>query len=125
MLPFTVTFRPGNPHYEDIVFAVKRALATGILREGAPFPSVRTVSRELKLNPNTCQRAVSVLVDAGILEVRPGVGTFVAKRVPLNFEEALHLLKDPVENLVVEAKQLGLSEDELHDVVTHSWREIK
>ena len=58
MLPFSVILRPGFPPYEEIVYSVKKAIATGRLTAGTRFPSVRAMSRELKLNPNTCQKAV-------------------------------------------------------------------
>ena len=41
------------PIAEQVVFAVKKAVATGQLRAGGAFPSVRQLSQELRINPNT------------------------------------------------------------------------
>lgn len=124
MLPFVVNFRTGVPPYEDVVFAVKKSLATGRLSPGDKFPSVRTMSKELNLNPNTCQRAVSELVDEGILIVRTGVGTFVAERSRLNEHSGGEILNEPIEHLMVEAKQLGLTLDELIAAIKKKWDEL-
>src|SRR3954469_4471273 len=80
MLPFSLALRPGEPVVEQVVYAVTRAIVSGQLRAGERFPSVRTLSQELKVNPNTAQRIVALLVDAGLLAVEPGVGTVVTKQ---------------------------------------------
>ena len=54
-----------------------RAVVSGQLRAGDRFPSVRALSQELKVNPNTAQRIVALLVEAGLLAVEPGIGTVV------------------------------------------------
>ena len=51
MLPFSVSLRSGTPIHEQLVFAVRRAVVTGQLRPGDPFPSVRALSVALKINP--------------------------------------------------------------------------
>ena len=78
MIPFRVHFRPGVSLYEQVVYAAKKAVISGQLRPGDPFPSVRTLSKELKINPNTAHKVVMHLVTAGLLATRPGVGTVVA-----------------------------------------------
>lgn len=125
MLPFLVNFRPGVPPYEDIVLGVKKAIATGRLNAGDRFPSVRTVSRELNLNPNTCQRAVAELTEMGILEVKVGVGTFVSDRAEIPSEAAAKLLHETIELLIIEARQLGVSDNELKKYIDTAWKELK
>ena len=121
MLPFSVNFRPGVPPYEEIVVAVKRAIAMGKLRPGDAFPSVRAISRELKLNPNTCQKAAAALTASGILEVRPGIGTVVCEPPSLSLEEKRSLLAEALESLTVEARRLGLNRDELIRLLEEQW----
>ena len=79
MLPFTVQFRTGLSLYQQLVYAVQKAIISGQLLPGDPFPSVRKLSQELRINPNTAQKVVTRLVDQGLLEVKPGVGTRVAR----------------------------------------------
>ena len=78
MLPFSVSLRAGVPIHDQLVLAVRRAVVSGQLRPGEPFPSVRSLSQELGINPNTAHKAVATLVADGILAVKPGVGTVIA-----------------------------------------------
>src|SRR6516162_10805768 len=78
MMGFRVHFRPGVSLYEQVVYAAKKAMISGQMRPGDPFPSVRALSRELKINPNTAHKVVSNMVAEGLLETRPGIGTVVA-----------------------------------------------
>ena len=55
MLPFSIELKPGFPVAEQIVFAVRKAVVVGQLRPGDRFPSVRVLSQELRVNPNTAQ----------------------------------------------------------------------
>ena len=68
MIPFRVTFRAGVSLFEQVVYASTRAMVSGQLRPGDPFPSVRALSKELKINPNTAHKIVAHLVNEGLLE---------------------------------------------------------
>jgi|ERR1700757_4664024 len=59
MIPFRVDLRPGVSIYEQIVYAAKKAIISGQIRSGDPFPSVRVLSKELKINPNTAHKVVT------------------------------------------------------------------
>src|SRR5512146_332802 len=74
VIPFRVEFRAGVPLFEQVVYAARKAMVSGQLRPGDPFPSVRSLSRELKINPNTAHKVVATLISDGMLETRPGVG---------------------------------------------------
>src|SRR4249920_1114984 len=108
MIPLRLVFRPGTSLYEQVVYAAKKAVISGQLRPGDPFPSVRTLSQELKINPNTAHKIVAGLTEQGLLAVLPGIGTVVAGARPT--AAARHLVIDSdTERLVVEAKRAGLS----------------
>ena len=124
MLPFDVRFRSGVPAYEQVVYAVKKALVSGQLRPGDVFPSVRTLSQELRINPNTAHKIVSTLANQGLLEVRPGIGTVVGQAQPATAKERAQLLEDDVERLIVEAKKLGLSKKDVVDAVQDHWSRL-
>jgi GntR family transcriptional regulator len=78
MLPFTVDLRPNEPVVDQVVYAVTRAIVSGQLRPGERFPSVRALSHELSINPNTALRIVAILAERHLLEVRQGASTIVA-----------------------------------------------
>jgi GntR family transcriptional regulator len=124
MIPFRVTFRPGKPVYEQVVYAAKKAMMSGHLRPGDPFPSVRALSKELKINPNTAHKIVASLVAAGLLETRPGVGTLVAELPEPNAAQRTELLDGEIEELAVEAKRLAIGLNDVLASVTAHWKEL-
>lgn len=121
MIPFRLAFEPGVSLYEQVVYAAKKAMISGQLRPGDPFPSVRALSKALKINPNTAHKVVLQLVADGLIEVRPGLGTVVAELPPSTAAERSALLRKEVEQLVVEAKRLGLDLDEVTAAVGRHW----
>lgn len=125
MLPFTVRFRSGVPAYEQVLLAVRRALAAGQLRAGDTFPSVRALSQELRINPNTAHKIVTALVGDGLLEVRPGIGTIVAAGTPASKEQRRALLGDDLERLIVDAMVLGLDLDDVLAAVESHWTRLR
>ena len=125
MLPFSVEFRTGLPVYEQVVFAVKKAIVSGQLQPGDEFPSVRLLSQELKINPNTAHKVVGTLVQERLLEVRPGIGTIVAKATSCTREQRSSLLVDEVEKLVVEAQKLSLDLEVVIEAVHKQWKRLK
>lgn len=124
MIPFRLTFEPGLSIYEQVVYAAKKALIAGQMRPGEPFPSVRVLSKALKINPNTAHKVVGELIAQGILEVRPGLGTVVAELPGSTAAERGNLLKREVEQIVVEAKKLGLDVEEVTDAIVQHWRRL-
>lgn len=122
MLPFTVRFQSGVPAYEQVLYAVRRALAAGQMKPGDPFPSVRVLSQELRINPNTAHKVVGMLVSEGLLEVRPGIGTVVAASAPASREQRKRLLGEVLERLVVDAKMLGLDLEEVQFALESRWK---
>jgi GntR family transcriptional regulator len=122
LLPFSVTLRPGRPIHDQLVFAVTQAVVTGQLQPGDRFPSVRILSQELKINPNTAQKVVTTLVERGLLEVQPAIGTTVAAWRPVASSARRAVLHDHIERLVVDAQRLGLDLDDVLDLIRHEWK---
>ena len=94
MIPFRLRFEPGFPVHEQVTFAAKKAMVSGQLRPGDSFPSVRVISKALKINPNTAHKVITQLVSEGLLEVQPGLGfRFRALAVfPNQLEPTRHLI---------------------------------
>lgn len=128
MLPFSLSLRPGEPVVDQVVYAVTRAVVSGQLRAGDRFPSVRALSQALKVNPNTAQRIVALLVEAGLLAVEPGIGTVVtgdAQRGTAPRKADVSALGDRLaEPLIVEARRLGLGLTDLLDLVRERWKRL-
>jgi GntR family transcriptional regulator len=124
VLPFSIELKAGFPVAEQILFAVKKAVVTGQLRPGDKFPSVRVLSQELKVNPNTAHKVVAALVSEGVLVTTPAVGSVVAARELGGRKERTELLGAEVEWLVVEAKQLGLDLEDVQAAVAAHWKHL-
>ena len=124
MLPFAVTLVPGQSPYRQIVYAATKAVVSGELAPGAAFPSVRELSQALKINPNTAQKVVAELVRDGLLDVRPGIGTVVTQGRRASPAERRALMSKEVEQLVVEAKRLGLTRSDVTKAVNARWSEL-
>ncbi|MDD2707964.1 MAG: GntR family transcriptional regulator [Verrucomicrobiae bacterium] len=122
MLPFFADFKAGVPIAGQIVQAVKKAVFSGRMRAGARFPSVRTISQELRANPNTVHKAVEALVKEGILEVRTDLGVVVGKNVKATPGQRRELLEEDVESLIGEAKKLRLDVDDVLQSVRQHWK---
>jgi GntR family transcriptional regulator len=124
VLPFSIELRPGLPVAEQILFAVKKAVVAGQLRPGDRFPSVRALSQELKVNPNTAHKVVAALVAEGVLVTTPAVGSIVAEREPGSRKERAELLGADLERLVVEARRLGLELDDVQGALAAHWKKL-
>ncbi|MEE9368522.1 MAG: GntR family transcriptional regulator [Pontiella sp.] len=124
MLPFKVQFTQGRPVYEQVLFAAKKAIVRGQLKPGDPFPSVRVLSQELRINPNTAQKVSAHLREEGLIEVKPGLGSVITESARALKSQKKDLLGSELERLVVEAKKLKLTEKELQEAVRQHWENL-
>lgn len=111
----------GVPIYVQVMQQIKYLVASGRLQPGDELPSIRTLAEQLIVNPNTIARAYRELETAGVVEKRRTAGTFVAEAgSPLARKERLRLLKQRVDQLLVEAFQMGFALDEVLKLVEQS-----
>lgn len=94
------------------------------MQPGDPFPSVRTLSKELKINPNTAHKIVMKLVNDGLLETLPGIGNVVAHLPESSKQERTELLGNEIEQLVVEARKLGIEFTEIVQAMETHWKRL-
>ena len=125
MLPFPAELKPGQPIAEQVIYAVKKAVASAQLRPGAPFPSVRQLSQELKINPNTAHKIITTLVTEGVLIATPAVGTTVAEPPAGTRQEKTAFLTAEIERLIVEATTLGLTPADLKTAIDRQWEKLR
>ncbi len=111
--------------HEQVAFAAKKAIVSGRLRPGDPFPSVRALSAAMKIHANTAQKVIAALKQEGLLEVRPGIGTVVAQPPPSARAERGRLLSADVEQLAVEAIKLGMTLEEMQAQFAEQWRKLQ
>ncbi|MBE5909422.1 MAG: GntR family transcriptional regulator [Lachnospiraceae bacterium] len=105
------------PIYEQIVEVIKREIASGGLEADAALPSVRTLSKELKISALTVKKAYDQLESDGLVTTVHGKGTFVKGLNPgLIREEQLKELEGDMARMVDKAKRYGISTEELLEI---------
>ena len=121
MLPFVLSFSADRPIYEQVVYAAKKAIVSGRLKPGDRFPSVRQLSQELRINPNTAQKVVAALTEEGLLEIRPGLFTLVASHQGATSAAGNKALHAEAERLVVESMRHSIGLEQLHEAIDSAW----
>ena len=108
----------GVPIYLQIVNQVKYLVAARRLAVGEELPAIRVLAEKLMLNPNTVARAYRELEMAGVVEKRRTTGTYVsAGGVKMARREKIRILSERIDGLLAEARQMGVSIDEVIDLV--------
>ena len=109
LITFRLDPRTGVAPYRQLVNQVRQAVSLGLLRMGDRLPSVREVVTQITINPNTVHRAYRDLEHEGLVEGRPGLGTFVVASVssPVSTEDRAALL-DQLREWVAKARSAGL-----------------
>jgi GntR family transcriptional regulator len=108
-----------TPIYRQLIEQIREAVARGRLKAGERLPSVRVLSKDLVVNPNTIARAYTELERDGVLNTRPGLGVFVAKpQAALTAEAKRRRLAAIVDRLLTEAVHLGVSADVVMQLVS-------
>ncbi len=111
----------GEPIYRQLSEQIVRLIVGGQLEAEQVLPSVRQMAEHLSVNPMTVSRAVQQLVEQGWLERRRGQATRVANRETSDSTSSVQLLKPQVIELLAQAKQLGISQDELKKLIDACW----
>ena len=113
-MQFSIDHKSGVPFYRQIIEQVKFAIARGNLQSGDRLPTVRQLSVDLSINPNTVVRAYRELEIEGVLETQQGSGTFVGKRLPeVDRLEQQRMLDQILTDLLARASDYGFTLDDV------------
>lgn len=123
MLPFSIHIEDGSPASDQLIQAVRRAILRGDLQDGDRFPSVRSISQELRISPTTVHKAVALLKTEGLLGAQPGVGMVVRTSELPSTEKRLSMLTPSLKQTIHEAKALQLSEEMLSEHLRKLWKD--
>ena len=106
-----------QPIYRQLRDRVVAMILDGVLKEGDPLPSVRTVAAEYRVNPLTVLKGYQQLVDEGLVETRRGLGMFInaGARGLLLKGERQKFLGEEWPRIHATIQRLGLTEEELLD----------
>ena len=111
-----------HPIYEQIVQAVKNSIVNRELQAGDMLPSIRSLARDLGISVITTKRAYEELEKQGLIYTEQGKGFFVNKvNQNLLLESRLKEYEKRLRDIIREAKGLGLSPEEVSDMVQMFW----
>lgn len=117
----SIDYQSKLPLYEQIAQKFQTLILKGALPPDAQMPSVRTMAVELSINPNTIQKAYSLLEQQGYIYPVKGRGNFVSDSSALVRQEKRSLLED-VRQLIQEGKELGVRQTEFIQVIDRIYR---
>ena len=114
------------PIYRQLIGQLREGAARGRLRPDQRLPSVRELSRELVVNPNTIARVYTELEREGVLNTRPGLGVFVARpKAELTKKVRRERLREVLDRFLTEAVHLGFSADEVLECVGQRLKQFQ
>lgn len=111
------------PIYEQLIAQVERFVLAGALKAGDAMPSVRALSAQLSVNPNTIQKAYGEMCQRGLLCAVPGKGCFVAPTAEETLKNRAKEQLEQFQEQVRRWKAAGLTKDELYTVIDTVFEE--
>lgn len=113
----------GLPPYLQVIQQVKHALRLGMLEVGDQLPTIKQVAADVAINPNTVIKAYRELEYEGLIESRPGQGTFIIKTLAGPSLQSQALLRRSLLHWLREAREAGLDEESIQALFLDALRE--
>lgn len=113
-----------TPIYEQIKEQIVLDISRGILKKDDQLPSLRQLSSQLGININTVKRALSELEAQGVIYSVAGKGIFIsgnAESQNIYLEQSL----DAVKTALINAKQMGASEERITAMVKELFKGVE
>lgn len=109
-------FQSRTPIYMQLQKGVCELILLGQLEESEPLPSVRTLARDLGINPNTIQKAYQELESGGVIVSSPGRGSFAAEP-SMARRWLFSACIEKLEAAIREARHAGMSRGDLEEII--------
>lgn len=113
------------PVYEQIVEQTKKFILTGILNDNDQIPTVRQLSAQLSLNPNTIAKAVKELDKQGLIYSLPGRGCFISPEAKNILQNEKRQGLTGFEEQIKELALSGIEKEELHKLIDTVFGKVK
>ncbi|WP_435789807.1 GntR family transcriptional regulator [Clostridium sp.] len=120
-----INFDDRMPIYLQIMDLIKKDIVTCKLKCGDKLPSVREMSTNLKVNPNTLQRAYQELERLEIVYTQRGMGTFVSDDITMVKELKMEMAQKIVDSFISQMKSLDFNENEIISTINLKIKEGK
>ena len=112
------TFDNERPIYIQLVEMLKTEIVSGRIQSGARLPSVRELASQVRVNPNTLQKALLQLESEGLIYTERTNGKFVTEDEGRIAEERIRLARAQTEMFLKSMAQLGVTEHEVGMLLT-------
>jgi len=116
MIEFQIDTGSGVATYLQIVHQVHQALQLGLLVPGDQLPTAQKVVAKLAINPNTVLKAYRDLEREGLVQPRPGMGTFVIRSLPGTDPATLNRFLATLTKWLDSARAAGLGVDDIEAI---------
>jgi len=114
-----------DPIYEQIRQQIQSHILKGELKPGDALPSIRNLAQQLQISVITTKRAYDELERDGFIETVSGKGSFVAPQNPeILREKRMNLIETRLAEVVKEGILLGLTLEELQEMLELLYREV-
>ena len=114
-----------RPIYLQIIERVQMDIITGRYQPGDKLPSVRDLAQEAAVNPNTMQKALSELERSGLIYSQRTSGRFITEDKELIHQMKKELAAAEVSAFVTHMKQLGITPEEIRQLLAETIEEEK
>jgi len=122
----TIDEKDSRPLYRQIISQVREQVRNGLLKPGEELPSVRELADSLGVNMHTVRNAYLKLREQGIINLRLGRKARIANfQTLLDYSEIEAGLKDRLKDIVNEALTMGLSQEDILDMVRFQFRQAQ
>ena len=117
----TIDYQDRRPIYEQIVQRYELLIMKGVLAPDTQMPSVRQLAQKLSINPNTIQKALSILESRGFIYPVKGRGNFVAGNASA-VEQKRAAWKASMQKVISEGMEFGITEEEAEQLIRETYR---
>ncbi|MBP3319349.1 MAG: GntR family transcriptional regulator [Ruminiclostridium sp.] len=119
-------FQGETPIFLQLAEQLEEAILSGAYPEGSQVPSITEYAATYKINPATANKGINLLVSAGLLYKKRGIGMFVAEgaQAALRKKRSEAFYQDYIIKLVREAKHLGLTADQLTELIQRGYYDV-
>lgn len=107
------SFQSGIPIYAQLTEGIKTRIISGAYPAGSRLPSVRELAAEAGVNPNTMQRALSMLEQEGYLRTERTNGRFVTDDVEQLADSKKQVAREKIQTFLEQMTELGISPQEV------------
>jgi len=123
VIEFHLDTRSGVSPYMQLIQQVRQAMRLGVLVEGDRLPTVKEVVAGVAINPNTVLKAYRELEYEGLVQARPGIGTFVTRTLSADTLAAHEPLRQDLRRWLTDARTAGLDEESIEALFISTFRE--